>query len=54
LLSAALKFVLNFRLSILGERIVLLLRERLYGNYRIDAMVSATERHARDHTGRGD
>ena len=33
LLSAALKFALNYRLSVLGERIVLLLRERLYAHY---------------------
>jgi ABC-type multidrug transport system fused ATPase/permease subunit len=33
LLSAALKFVLNYRLSVLGESIVLLLRERLYATY---------------------
>jgi ABC-type multidrug transport system fused ATPase/permease subunit len=30
LLSAALKFALNYRVSVMGERIVLLLRERLY------------------------
>src|SRR5262245_25050364 len=33
LLSAGLKFALDYRLSILGERIVLLIRERLYANY---------------------
>ena len=33
LLSAALKFALSYRLSVLGERIVLLLRERLYAHY---------------------
>jgi ABC-type bacteriocin/lantibiotic exporter with double-glycine peptidase domain len=43
LLSATLKFVLNFRLSILGERIVLLLRERLYANYVTDATAGATD-----------
>jgi ABC-type bacteriocin/lantibiotic exporter with double-glycine peptidase domain len=32
LLSAGLKFVLNYRLSVLGERIVLLIRERLYAH----------------------
>ncbi len=32
LLSAGLKFLLNLRISVLGERIVLLMRERLYGN----------------------
>jgi ABC-type bacteriocin/lantibiotic exporter with double-glycine peptidase domain len=42
LLSAALKFALNFRLSVLGERIVLLLRERLYANYVSDAGTSAS------------
>ena len=33
LLSAGLKFVLNYRLSVLGESIVLLIREQLYANY---------------------
>lgn len=42
LLSATLKFVLNFRLSMLGERIVRLLRERLYANYVSDAAAGAT------------
>jgi ABC-type bacteriocin/lantibiotic exporter with double-glycine peptidase domain len=42
LLSAGLKFVLNYRLSVLGERIVLLLRERLYGNCVNDAAAGAT------------
>jgi ABC-type multidrug transport system fused ATPase/permease subunit len=42
LLSAALKFVLNFRLSVLGEGIVLLIRERLYANYVNDAASGAT------------
>ena len=37
LLSATLKFALNFRISILGECIVLRLRERLYANYVTDA-----------------
>jgi ABC-type bacteriocin/lantibiotic exporter with double-glycine peptidase domain len=41
LLSALLKFVLNFRLSILGERIVLLLRERLYANRVSDGTAGA-------------
>jgi ABC-type bacteriocin/lantibiotic exporter with double-glycine peptidase domain len=36
LLSATLKFALNFRLSVLGERIVLRLRDRLYANYVIE------------------
>jgi ABC-type bacteriocin/lantibiotic exporter with double-glycine peptidase domain len=33
LLSAALKFALNYRLAVLGKRIVLLIRERLYARY---------------------
>jgi ABC-type multidrug transport system fused ATPase/permease subunit len=33
LLSATLKFALNYKLSVLGERIVLLIRERLYAEY---------------------
>ncbi len=37
LLSAALKFALNYRLAIVGERIVMLIRERLYANYVSDA-----------------
>jgi ABC-type bacteriocin/lantibiotic exporter with double-glycine peptidase domain len=41
LLSAALKFALSFRLSIVGERIVLLIRERLYANYVTDAGTGA-------------
>jgi ABC-type bacteriocin/lantibiotic exporter with double-glycine peptidase domain len=41
LLSAALKFALNYRQSVLGERIVLLLRERLYTNYVSDARTGA-------------
>lgn len=32
LLSATLKFVLGLRLSVVGERVVLLIRERLYAN----------------------
>jgi ABC-type bacteriocin/lantibiotic exporter with double-glycine peptidase domain len=36
LLSVTLKFFSNFRLSILGEQIVLRLRERLYANYVSD------------------
>jgi hypothetical protein len=43
LLSAVLKFALNFRLSVLGERIVLLLRERLYANYVTDATTGAPD-----------
>jgi hypothetical protein len=42
LLSTALKFVLNLRLSVLGESVVLLVRERLYalhvGNASLRAM----------------
>jgi ABC-type bacteriocin/lantibiotic exporter with double-glycine peptidase domain len=37
LLSAALKFLLGLRLSLVGERVVLLLRERLYANGVADA-----------------
>lgn len=36
LLSAGLKFLLNFRLSVLGEQIVLRIRQRLYENYVAD------------------
>jgi ABC-type bacteriocin/lantibiotic exporter with double-glycine peptidase domain len=43
LLSAALKFALNFRLSVLGEQIVLRLRDRLYANYVIDATTGAPD-----------
>jgi ABC-type bacteriocin/lantibiotic exporter with double-glycine peptidase domain len=43
LLSATLKFALNFRLSVLGERIVLRLRDRLYANYVIDATTGAPD-----------
>ena len=43
LLSATLKFALNFRISILGERIVLRLRERLYANYVTDATTGAPD-----------
>jgi ABC-type bacteriocin/lantibiotic exporter with double-glycine peptidase domain len=43
LLSGVLKFALNFRLSVLGERIVLLLRERLYANYVTDATTGAPD-----------
>jgi hypothetical protein len=39
--TAGLKFALNFRLSVLGERIVLLIRERLYANYVSDAAGAA-------------
>ena len=37
LLSAALKFVLGRRLSVVGERVVLMIRERLYANHVGDA-----------------
>jgi ABC-type bacteriocin/lantibiotic exporter with double-glycine peptidase domain len=37
LLSAALKFVLGLRLSVIGEQVVLLIRERLYTNAVADA-----------------
>jgi ABC-type bacteriocin/lantibiotic exporter with double-glycine peptidase domain len=43
LLSAALKFALNFRLSILGERIILRLRDRLYANYVSDVTTGAPD-----------
>ena len=43
LLSAALKFALNYRLAILGERIVMLIRERLYANYVADAAVGTVD-----------
>jgi len=43
LLSATLKFALNFRIAILGERIVLRLRERLYANYVTDATTGAPD-----------
>lgn len=43
LLSAALKFALNLRLSVVGERVVLLLRDRLYANYVIDARAGAPD-----------
>lgn len=36
LLSATLKFALNFRMSLLGEHAVLMIRQRLYGNYVSD------------------
>lgn len=36
LLSAALKFALNMRQAVLGERVVLLIRERVYANYVSD------------------
>ena len=38
LLSAVLKFALGLRLSAVGERVVLLIRKRLYANYVTDAV----------------
>jgi ABC-type bacteriocin/lantibiotic exporter with double-glycine peptidase domain len=43
LLSAGLKFALNFRLGLVGERVVLLIRERLYANSVADATGDAAE-----------
>ena len=43
LLSASLKFALSFRSSVVGERIVLLIRDRLYGNYVQDTVSRADE-----------
>jgi ABC-type bacteriocin/lantibiotic exporter with double-glycine peptidase domain len=43
LLSAGLKFALNYRLSTLGENIVLRIRERLYANYVSDVASAAPE-----------
>jgi ABC-type bacteriocin/lantibiotic exporter with double-glycine peptidase domain len=43
LLSAGLKFALNFRVSVVGERIVLRLRERLYANYVADVATGAAD-----------
>jgi ABC-type multidrug transport system fused ATPase/permease subunit len=42
LLSTVLKFALNFKLSVLGESIVLLVRERLYTAYVSDALPDTT------------
>lgn len=42
LLSAGLKFLLNLRISVLGERIVLLMRERLYDNAVHDTVDAGT------------
>jgi len=44
LLSAALKFALNYRLSILGEGIVLRLRQRLYENFVADTAADLPDR----------
>lgn len=43
LLSAALKFILNFRLAVLGEQIVLRIRARLYANYVTDVVAGAPD-----------
>jgi ABC-type bacteriocin/lantibiotic exporter with double-glycine peptidase domain len=43
LLSAGLKFVLNYRLSVLGEEIVRRIRVRLYGNYVTDVASEAPD-----------
>jgi ABC-type bacteriocin/lantibiotic exporter with double-glycine peptidase domain len=43
LLSATLKFALNYRVSVLGERIVLRIRERLYANYVTDMAAGAPD-----------
>lgn len=41
LLSAILKFALNFRMSVLGESAVRLIRQHLYGNYVSDTRAGA-------------
>ena len=41
LLSAALKFLLNFRISALGEAVIRLIRERLYARYVEDTVAEA-------------
>lgn len=41
LLSAALKFALNFKISVVGERVIRLIRERLYTNYVADTASGA-------------
>lgn len=43
LASATLKFALKYRLSLVGERVVLLIRERLYTLYVADAVAGATD-----------
>jgi ABC-type bacteriocin/lantibiotic exporter with double-glycine peptidase domain len=43
LLSAGLKFALNYRLSVVGEDIVLRIRERLYANYVSDVASGAPD-----------
>lgn len=43
LASATLKFALKYRLSIVGERVILLIRERLYTIYVADAALEAAD-----------
>ncbi len=43
LLGALLKFALNYKRSVLGERAIRILRERLYGNYVVDTSTSAQD-----------
>lgn len=43
LASATLKFALKYHLSIIGERVILLIRERLYTIYVADAAAGAAE-----------
>ncbi len=43
LLSVALKFLLNLNLSVVGERVIRLIRERLYANHVGAALSGATE-----------
>jgi ABC-type multidrug transport system fused ATPase/permease subunit len=43
LLSAGLKFALNYRLSVVGEDIVLRIRDRLYANYVSDVASGAPD-----------
>jgi ABC-type multidrug transport system fused ATPase/permease subunit len=43
LLSAAMKFALNMRLAVVGERVVRLMRERLYANHVANATTGAAD-----------
>lgn len=43
LLSAGLKFALNFRASVVGEGVVLRIRDRLYGNYVGDTVAGGKD-----------
>lgn len=43
LASATLKFALKYRLSVVGERVILLIRERLYTIYVADAAAAAAD-----------